>query len=95
MYPASLGLILKLHYLFFKDKISNDSKFYIVYGFESEDKIDLKDSKNILGIYGRDYTKESQHIVIDNLKDSIKIFVVTVQDESGIESSGVKYTFGI
>jgi len=83
------------HYLFFKDKISNDSKFYIVYGFESEDKIDLKDSKNILGIYGRDYTKESQHIVIDNLKDSIKIFVVTVQDESGIESSGVKYTFGI
>ena len=83
------------HYLFFKDRISNDSKFYIVYGFESEDKIDLKDSKNILGIYGRDYSKEDQHVIVENLGDNIKLFVVTVQDNSGTESLGVKYIFKI
>ena len=82
-------------YLFFKDKIENDSKFYIVYGFEDSNNIDTSDCKNILGIYGRDCSREFQSVVLNEINDNIKCFVITVQDRCGIESSGIKQVFKI
>lgn len=81
------------YYLFFKDKIDNDSKFYVVYGFEEEDSIDKEDAKYILGIYGKEYNKEFQSILLEDIHDNIKTFIVSVQDEAGVESEGVRYSF--
>lgn len=81
------------YYLFFKDKIENDSKFYVVYGFKDGDYTDIDNCKNILGVYGRDYSSEFQNIILDNLSDDIKCFVITVQDNCGIETKGVKHIF--
>ena len=78
-------------YLFFKDKIDNDSKFYVVYGFEDETEINNKNGKNILGIYGKQYYKELQSVTINNSNKNIKAYLVTVVDHSGKETSGVKY----
>lgn len=83
------------NYLFFKDKIDNDSKFYVVYGFSNEENINLDNNKNILGIYGRDYSTENQSLVLENLSKDIKVFVITIKDFSGVESKGVKYIFKI
>ena len=83
------------YYLFFKDKIGNDSKFYVVYGFKDENHINYDDSKNILGVYGRDYSKEFQSIVLNNLPNDIKCFVITIKDFSGAETKGVKHVFKI
>ncbi len=83
------------YYLFFRDKIGNDSKFYVVYGFNNEKDINLEDGKNILGVYGRDYSTENQNVILENLSKDIKVFVVTIKDFSGVETDGVKYVFKI
>lgn len=81
------------YYLFFKDKLDNDSKFYVIYGFGEGEGSDKGNSKNILGIYGKEYNKEFQSIILGNIEDDIKTFIVSVQDEAGVESEGVRYTF--
>lgn len=78
-------------YLYFKDKIGNDSKFYVVYGFEDESQIGNKSNKNILGVFGKRQIKESQSVVLDNVDKNIKVFLVTVKDNSGKETNGTKY----
>lgn len=81
------------YYLFFKDKISNDSKFYVVYGFRDENEISSYSNENILGVYGRDYSREFQNIILNNVPEDIKIFLVTIKDFSGIETKGVTHVF--
>ena len=83
------------HYLFFNDKIDNDSKFYVVYGFENEEEINYKSPENILGVYGRDSSKEFQNVVIEKLPKDIKIFVVSVKDFAGMETEGIRCDFKI
>lgn len=83
------------YYLFFKDKITNDSKFYVVYGFRNENEVDYCDNKNILGVYGRDYNKEFQNIILCNVPHDIKVFLVTIKDFSGVETKGITYIFKI
>lgn len=83
------------HYLFFKDKISNDSKFYVVYGFKDQNEIDLSSGKNILGVYGRDEGREFQSIEFKNLNEDIKVFVISVKDLCGNETQGIKCVFKI
>ncbi len=80
------------YYLFFKDKLDNDSKFYVVYGFKEGEEETLS-PKNILGVYGRDKESEFQHILLKG--DDIKTFILTVKDGSSIETKGTKYIFSI
>lgn len=83
------------YYLFFKDKIENDSKFYVVYGFKDEEDMENLDGKNILGVYGRDFGEEFQSIILTGISKDIKGFVVTIKDLAGVETSGVKHIFKI
>lgn len=73
--------------LIFEDDIKNDSRFYIIYGFDNQN-FDSSNPKNIIKIVGRDSNKNNQNILLYSNEIKNKKYIgISIKDRAGVESS--------
>ncbi|MGL5122960.1 MAG: glycoside hydrolase family 10 protein [Fusobacteriaceae bacterium] len=70
----------------FRDKLENDSRFYVIYG-DNKQKIDTKNNRNIIKVVGRNKNSLQQKIILElsDLKNK-KYLGISIKDRAGVES---------